>query len=246
MPHPLPIRTVLLVVAGVAAIGGTFVLLASKGREAPGKIPIVQPATSAQTPHVAGDENLTLENVVLDVTYFVPRDRQEFMLAEWRGSVEKAAEQVRAFHRLQFRDVSRLSYRIREKPVIGERDGFVYDSSDTNRGNPNAWETIREELRRRLGSPEQAGETFTVRFVLYEGVGALGGVDQILISSGYLRTDYAASVVYHELGHTFGLKDAYTYDHGTPTDEDIMGLGRNRPIGQTYLSENAKRELGVL
>lgn len=43
-----------------------------------------------------------------------------------------------------------------------------------------------------------------------------------------------------------GLEDAYEYEHGSPLEEDIMGLGRNKPIGEAYLSEKAKRGMGIV
>ncbi|MDO8557978.1 MAG: hypothetical protein Q7S09_02160 [bacterium] len=242
-------RTLIIAAAGIAALGGIVFLLIYETRSA--RVPAPSPMSASPvvraTPHVVGDEKVLLERVKLSVVYFVPRDRQELIRKDWTYTVEESLDLMRAFHRLQFHGKSDLVYEVAREPVIGEYDGAFYDGTDTNRGNPNAWGTVLAELDRRLGKTPSGQEgTFAVRLVLYEGVGALGGDHQILASSGYLGTSYAATTFYHELGHTFGLKDAYNYESGAAYDEDVMGLGRQKPIGQVYLSDAVKRELGII
>lgn len=240
------LRITLLIIGGLAVLGGIvfFLRFGRLFHESAAPTPLVE---RVSRPHVVGDPAIRLDRVHLIAVYFVPRDAEPWR--EWRDHIEPVLRRVQAFHRLQFRDASVLTYAIHPEPVIGEYDTAWYDGSDTSFGNPHAWEIIRAELDRRLGAVRQGDGIFEARLVLYEGVGALGGIDQILVSSGYLRSPIesirASAVFYHELGHVFGLKDAYTYEHGTPLDEDIMGMGRNRPIGQTYLSENAKKLLGI-
>lgn len=238
---------------GVFSVALVAAFLVSRDRAAPKRSPSPLPGDMVGmgvAPHVAGSSALLLSSVELSVLYFMPRDRTNLAWDGWREHAEKALKEMRAFHHLQFRGASQLSYTIQPEPIIGDHDGAFYDSGDTARGNLHAWETIREELARKLGDLPQKTSSFQVHLVLYEGVGALGGDHQILVSSGYLRSPvervHASSVFYHELGHTFGLEDAYEYEHGTPLDEDIMGLGRNKPIGQVYLSEKAKEKLGIM
>ena len=243
-------RTIAIAAAGIAILGGIVFLLSAETR--PLRISIPSPTSGAAvlaSPHVAGDEKMSLERIKLSVVYFVPRDRQELIKKDWADVIKKPLEEMRAFHRLQFHGRSELVYTVLPDPVIGEKNAAVYDGTDTNRGNPHAWTMIRDELNGRLGEirdDDVGGGSFVVRLVLYEGVGALGGERQILVSSGYLKTDYTASVFSHELGHTFGLEDAYDYTSGAPQEEDVMGLGRQKPIGQVYLSEKAKQQLGIL
>ena len=241
-----PMRTILIAIAGVVVLGGIVFFLGF------GDLPheSATPVSSVEgefRPHVVGDTALAIDRVKLSIVYFIPSDLPPW--EGWRNQLDPVLRQMQAFHRLQFRGASELTYEVRSEPVIGEHDSAFYDGADTRGGNPHAWETGREELTRRLGAMRQESGAFEARLVLYEGVGAMGGRDQILVSSGYLQIPVelprASSVFYHELGHVFGLEDAYTYEHGTPLDEDIMGLGRNRPIGQTYLSEKAKKELGI-
>ncbi|MDP3963065.1 MAG: hypothetical protein Q8Q39_01065 [bacterium] len=239
-------RTILIAIAGIAVIGGIvfFVEFGNPPGESPMPVPSVE---GVSRPHVVDDSSIGLDRIRLVVVYFVPADVIPW--EGWRERIVPALQEMEAFHRLQFRGSSELVHEIYTETIVGERDSAFYDGSDTARGNPHAWEAVREELNRRLGALRQDDGAFDARLVLFEGVGAVGGVDQILVSSGYLQSPVemprASAVFYHELGHVFGLKDAYTYEHGAPLDEDIMGLGRNRPIGQTYLSEKAKKELGI-
>ena len=242
-----PTRTVIIAAAGIVALGGIVFLLFFEMR--PVRVPTPSPTpvfpVVRKIPHAVGNEEVVLRRVKLYVVYFVPRDRQGFIKKDWAYAMEEALGLMRAFHRLQFHGKSDLTYEIAREPIIGEKDALFYDSVDTNRGNPHAWETVRDELKKRFGETGNEEGIFPVRLVLYEGVGALGGNGQILVSSGYLGTNYTASTFYHELGHTFGLEDAYDYESGAASDEDVMGLGRQKPIGQVYLSDTAKRSLGI-
>jgi len=246
LPSP---RTLVWIAAGLAAAGGIFILLAG-GSGMPGSPATTSPQSAPRVarvaPHRFGEPEILLETVFIEALYFVPRDRRALPEETWRPRLAEALEEMRAFHRLQFSGRSTLIWRIVPDAVSGNRDGAFYDGLDTSRGNPDAWERIGEELDRRLGPlPAPQNGALNIRLVLYEGVGALGGEQLILASSGYVGLPYASSVLYHELGHVFGLEDAYEYEHGTPLDEDIMGLGRNKPIGQAYLSEKAKRGMGL-
>lgn len=229
---------------------GAFFLLRNDAGYYPGaQAPISSKAGIAPaSPHTAGENAKSLSRVQLHVLYFVPRDRAQSAWNGWEGTAQGALEAVSAFHRLQFRGLSELTFELVPGAIIGEQDSGTYDSADTARGNPHAWRMIREELDRRAPLPQEEG-IFHVRVVLYEGVGALGGERQILASSAYLRNTHTgydpASVLYHELGHAFGLEDAYDHEYGSPSDEDIMGLGRQKPIGQAYLSDIAKKKLGI-
>lgn len=245
---PLSARSLGIIAAGFLTAGGIVLLLLNPdipaGRPAAPRSASASP-TNAKLPHRYNDPETKLERVRLSAVYFIPRDRQGLAAPDWRETLQKALEETRAFHRLQFSGRSKLEYTIIETPLTGEREGLFYDGTDTNRGNPQAWRSIQQEVDRRLGRLPMDQDALHARLILYEGVGALGGERAILVSSGYLRTPYAASTVYHELGHVFGLPDAYEYGHGTPLDEDIMGLGRTRPIGEVYLSEQAKRGMGL-
>lgn len=116
---------------------------------------------------------------------------------------------------------------------------------------------------------QQNTDTYTVIAILYEGVGSsatllVGNEAQpesdlvslpdnswpaFLVSRDYLSNDtyqdYGVTVFAHELGHTFGLKDQYAGPMSQPTSTDLMGSGRFRPLQYTYLSEEAKKSLGL-
>ena len=237
---------------GVIVVGGAvfeFGETALHKALGPVSAPVKNARQPVAAPHIAGDNSFSLARIVLHVVYIVPRDRTMLAWNGWEEKASEALESMRAFHRLQVRGRSEITYELVPGFITGERDGIGYDSFDTARGNPHAWKAIREELDRRIPLPADDVE-FHVRIILYEGVGALGGENQILVSSAYMRSASSGfdpvSVLYHELGHVFGLEDAYDYESGTPSDEDIMGLGRQKPIGQTYLSDDAKKKLGII
>lgn len=112
----------------------------------------------------------------------------------------------------------------------------------------------------------RTGGTFHPSVILYEGVGASAmllldkapkdlpkshvvAVDDstppaFLISdyffTGEAYKDYGVTIFAHEFGHIIGLMDAYNGDDGFSTGEDIMGMGRFKPLNATYLDENSR------
>lgn len=70
-----------------------------------------------------------------------------------------------------------------------------------------------------------------------------------LVSSAYLfKKDYVKtgpSVIYHEIGHTFGIPDQYDHLTNMPYSADIMGAGRNQAFDITYIDRSTTREMGL-
>lgn len=112
-------------------------------------------------------------------------------------------------------------------------------------------------------------DAYKVMAILYEGVGSSAtlfrtgtksinedtyvvedsGPPAFLVSRYYLGEpgfkDYGTTIFAHEFGHTLGLADAYNLVTSQPFSEDIMGLGRFRPIQHSYLSQDSKKVLGL-
>lgn len=57
--------------------------------------------------------------------------------------------------------------------------------------------------------------------------------------------DFGATLFAHEFYHTLGIPDAYeNFPKDKPVSQDIMGLGRERPINKTYISRSTLKDLG--
>lgn len=137
-------------------------------------------------PHLAGDAQRTVERIRVSAVYFVPRDKEKDILDNWRAVLEEQLAKAQAFHSLQFQGRSSLVFSVYPEPIIGLDEHAVYDTADTNRGNPKALLNVSEELERRVFSsggdlhrpdfPNGATGEYPVLFILYEGVGAIGGI----------------------------------------------------------------------
>lgn len=137
-------------------------------------------------PHLFGDSQRSIERIKIAAVYFVPNDRRGGIVAEWRDLLEENLKKMQVFHALQFQGRSEISFAVYPEPVIGQDGHLAYDTADTNRGNPKALLNVSEELEERvfsLGGDLHRSDfwnkeegAYPVLFILYEGVGAVGGV----------------------------------------------------------------------
>jgi len=88
------------------------------------------------------------------------------------------------------------------------------------------------------------GNELPIKVFVYEGVGASSGVLSVLVSYDFFsNTNYGATVLYHEILHNLGVPDSYDYETNVSHSDDIMGSGRNKPIEQTYIRNEIKKQM---
>jgi len=136
--------------------------------------------------HFYKNPSKNISVIRLKVFYAVPQNRVDKIAADWQIKIREVLEKAVQFHNLQFRGKSDLKYEIYPQPVILSRDNTFYDTDNTNKGNPRALIAVAEEIERRVLRPngdlyndhfaeKKAGE-YPVMGLIYEGVGASGGV----------------------------------------------------------------------
>lgn len=213
-----------------------------------------KPGTLTAQPkiHFYNNPTKNLSKISLKVFYFVPSNRQNEISDEWFSIASEDLKEMQNFHSSQFSNYSILTYKIYPQPIIGLEDNFLYDKNRTNGGNPHALTKITREIEARVLDP--AGDLYNgdlaktkpgvyeVLAIFYEGVGASGTEGSLLLSRGYLTQEetkeYRSSVFYHEFLHTLGVPDFSESD-------DIMGKGRLKPLGATYISDEIKKKMGL-
>lgn len=202
--------------------------------------------------HYYGAPAVLLPGIKLEVIYFVPDDQAPD--PRFYEVLKSKLAQAQIFHSREFKGINLLRYAIYPTPVIGKESSSFYDGADASRGNPDAIKKITNETSGRIYGKN--GDLYNERFVArrqdelpvrvfaYQGVGASSGVLSIIASYDYFtKTDYAPTVVYHELLHVIGVPDSYDYATGASQSDDIMGAGREKPILETYIRNEIKRGL---
>ena len=228
---------------GICAVAGFFLL---RAESEPG--PVTGPAPAA---HLFREPDTSIASIRLRVFYAVPSNRVDMVDSSWLALVQPALEDSAEFHRLQLRGLSKLDYEIYGEPTILEHENLFYDTSSTDKGNPEALRRIVPELERRFPdlTASRPGE-FSVIAVIYEGVGAAGSEGAMILSRTFLADEqyrsFRSALFYHEFGHTIGLPDQYDLDSGTPFSRDIMGAGRRTPLERNYIDSSLLKDLGVI
>lgn len=209
--------------------------------------------------HLYVNPKQPIDKITVAAFYFVPKNKTGAAVENWRMSLSHALERLQQFHTFQFGGRSSIALEIYPEPIIGVEENLIYDSDVTQHGNPEALRRVAQELEGRVfkGSgdlyrPEFAkggDEIYRVWFIMYEGVGASGSGNVALVSRKFLTdqeySDIGVSVAAHEFYHTLGIPDAYEIESAIPLGEDIMGLGRGRPIEKTYISRDTLKKMGL-
>lgn len=196
--------------------------------------------------------DVKISKIKLEFVYFVPSDQKPD--ENFNIVLENAAKEIRNFHLEQFRGLSALRYTIYPKPVAGIESSAFYDGSDTANGNPGAIKKIFLETASRVFNSngdmydakftKRQSDELPIRVFIYQGVGASSGVLSVITSYDYFtKTNYGATTLYHEMLHNLGVPDGYDYAIGNAYSDDIMGSGRTKPIGQTYIREEIKKQM---
>ena len=212
---------------------------------------------AANGPYFYGDSSRLIKTVHLTALYFVPKNKEPAEESEWKEQLEAKVAELSKFHALVTGRSSLLVSTVYPVPIRGLSDNIVYDTDDTNFGNPNALLNIREELRERLLDPRgdlydadiaNINADLHALYILYEGVGAAGMDSAALLSRTYLsRDEYkstSGSLFAHEFYHTLGVPDGYG-ETGTSTTGDLMGYSRTIPLEQAYLATSTLNKLGL-
>lgn len=140
----------------------------------------------AKKPHLYDNPERGIKKIRVFGFYFVPQNKSNLVLTEWRSIFEKNLEKLKNFHSFELQGLSEIEYKIYPEAVIGLEKNDFYDTEDTGRGNPHALLKISEELEKRIFTKSgdlyredfdpASNEAYPVMLIFYEGVGATGGI----------------------------------------------------------------------
>ena len=218
------------------------------------KNPYTEIVEARRAPHAYDDAQTPIGDILITVYYFVPANKSaDAQDTSWKEPMTRALERLQQFHALHFGDRSRIRFALYPTPIIGREDNMYYDSLVTQHGNPNALQTITQEISQ-IDPPTSETGIYPVTYIMYDGVGASGmrldSVHAALLNRNYLiNTEYAHyrdALVAHEFYHTLGIPDGYDLSTGTSTTADLMGLGRTqRPLQSNYLAQETLSHMGI-
>ncbi|MDO8600671.1 MAG: hypothetical protein Q7R73_03575 [bacterium] len=190
------------------------------------------------TPHIFNNPDSGIQHIRIAAFYFVPKNKAAAGTAEWRTLLEKNLEQLQKFHTLQFQGRSVVTYVVYPEPVVGYADQLVYDTESTQHGNPKALLNIGEELDQRVFFPEgdlyrpdfwkKEEGSYPVMFIMYEGVGASGGV--------IAESDFESV---GDIAKELGLPESVIFKVNVKSAEGFFLLSR------TFLSDLPYRAFGA-
>lgn len=202
-------------------------------------------------PHLFNNPKRGTEHIRIAAFYFIPKNKERLAFAGWQSLLEENLGKLKSFHSLQFQGHSSLSFTVYPEPIIGLRDQLFYDTGDTARGNPKALLSIAGELEARVFDSGgdlhrsdfrwQTSGAYPVMFILYEGVGASGG---IIGESGRKTRS--------EIARELGVPESVVFLVNIRSSDGFFLLSRAflsepeyRPFGASLLAHEFYHTLGV-
>ncbi|MEK7625231.1 MAG: hypothetical protein AAB467_02660 [Patescibacteria group bacterium] len=208
--------------------------------------------------HLAGNRAIPLNKVLAKVVYFIPNDLVEEKEADWLATIDKTMNEEQRFYRFQLNGAIDFQYDIYESAVIGNKDHQFYDSTSTDRGNPHALISVREEIMRRIFAAD--GDLYRADFanrsndyefiiIIYGSTGASAliykqndgsgedvvrieddGPPAIILSSGFLTSPLYREFGATVLAHEIGHAFGLTdsYDADTGSNLETDIMGEGR------------------
>ena len=85
--------------------------------------------------HMYNDTSQSIADISLLAVYFVPRNRQNNVLSNWKEVLEKNIQKLKEFHSLQLQGRSSLTYTIYPEPIIAECARFGLTSHENREDN---------------------------------------------------------------------------------------------------------------
>lgn len=211
--------------------------------------------------HLGGNPSVSLKNVTAKVIYFVPSDLTDQTESEWQNTIDQTLMKEQKFFNFQLDNAIGINYQIYNTPVIGLQNHLFYDSTTTERGNPHALISVREEIINRIFTP--TGDLYRADFaksssdyefiiIIYGSTGASaliykqddGGDDVVKIEDSgppaiILSSAFLSSPLYREFGPTV-LAHEIGHAFGL-TDSYDMATGVN--LGTDIMGEGRRRIL---
>lgn len=136
--------------------------------------------------HAYHNPEINLEKIRIKAFYAVPKNKTSEAILNWHDILDVSLIKSQAFHKIQFREKSFLLYDIYPEPVVLNENNIYYDTDSTKFGNPKALINIANELEKRVfkkngdlyleGFSQRNPSEYPVLGIIYEGVGAAGGV----------------------------------------------------------------------
>lgn len=208
-----------------------------------------RPARSA--PHFYQNQDRSIEEIRIAAFYFVPKDKKGEIASDWRARLDRALTRLGAFHKTQFQARSRVRFLVYPEPFDGLGDTRSYEATSTDRGNPVALIRAGEELDRRVLRPggdryrpdmaSHLKKGYPVMALMYEGVGASGGI---------IAESRSQSV--EKIATELGVPESLVYLVNIESVDGFFMLGRDyftqaqeEPFAATLLAHEFYHTVGI-
>lgn len=164
---------------GIVLMAASLGLVIYGGRPNP-------PQRIARAAYFYKDPSIDISRIKIKAFYAIPKNKAQEINPLWRQTITSALDQIVKFHAVQFRGLSEIKYNLFPQPVFLRNDDSFYDTTSTGRGNPRGLVGVAQEIDERVF--REGGDLYDKDFakldkseypvmgLIYEGVGASGGV----------------------------------------------------------------------
>lgn len=215
--------------------------------------------------HLYDNEEVSISQVFIRAYYFVPKDRGDFIINDWQKVFSRSLENISAFFEFQFVDNMIMDFEVYPEIIYSNRtadyfeDLIKQDYSEEIKQSHSKSLTLEEisgELQEKINIQKKQGDFYLVNLFFLsldknennipgfsdEGNNCLVMAD---VFSEEEIISFHESIIAHEIVHSLGVPDFYSYTSDQIESYDLMGNGYFRRLESNYLDDEIKRKMGL-
>lgn len=233
----------------------TFDFLSSKAEK---------PVKERANLYLYDNEEVSINQVFIRGYYFVPKDRGDFIINNWQKVFSRSLENVSAFFEFQFVDNMIMDFEIYPEIIYSDQTADYFEdlikqdySEEIKQPHSQSLtlEEINSEVQEKINIKEKKDSYLINLFFLSldknennmpgfndEGNNCLVMAD---VFSEKEMINFHESIIAHEIVHSLGVPDFYSYTDDRIESYDLMGNGYFRRLENNYLDDEIKRKMSL-
>ena len=219
--------------------------------------------------HLYDDEQVAINHVLIKAYYFVPQDRGNFIINDWQKVFSHSLAKISIFYELQFANNMAMDFEVYPEIIHSDqpvgyfenliKQDYLIETAQAHAESLTLKEIV-DEVQGKVNMKKENNFYVINLFFLTLGNnylqaenGRIFGLNDeknncLVVADAWadeeLR-DFYQSITAHEITHSLGVPDFYSYTDDQIESYGLMGAGFTRKLENNYLDQEIKKQMGL-